>query len=50
VYSDSLSKAVAVEGTIKASVFVKSTVERNRFGSERRRCNVAAALLPCSAR
>ena len=50
VNRESLSKADAVEATIRARVFVNRTVERNRFGSARRRCSVAAALLPCSAR
>ena len=48
--SESLSRAVAVEATIRASVFMKSTVDRKRFGSARNRARVAAALLPCSAR
>src|ERR1700704_1591633 len=50
VNSDSLSSAVAVEATMRASVLTNSTVERNRFGSARRRCRMAADLLPCSAR
>src|ERR1700682_5853390 len=48
--TDSLNSAVAVEATIRASVLTNSTVDRNRFGSARRRCKMAADLLPCSAR
>src|SRR6266487_868972 len=47
---ESVISAVAVEATIRANVFVNKTVDRNRFGSERRRCRIAAAGLPCSAR
>src|SRR3984893_6645441 len=50
VNSDSLSRAVAVEATMRASVLMNSTVDRNRFGSARSRCRMPAALLPCSAR
>src|SRR6202165_423986 len=50
VNSDSLSRAVAVEATMRARVLMNSTVERKRFGSARKRCRMPAALLPCSAR
>src|SRR6202521_2925761 len=50
VNSDSLSRAVAVEATMRARVLMNSTVERKRFGSARKRCKMPAALLPCSAR
>ena len=47
---ESLNNAVEVEATIKASVLVNSTVDKNRLGSARSLCRICAAWLPCSAR
>src|SRR5260370_522448 len=47
---ESLISAVAVEATMSASVLVNRTVDRNRLGSARSRCRMAAAWLTCSAR
>src|SRR5665213_2067761 len=48
--SESVRSVVEVEATISASVLLKRTVERYRFGSALRCCRMPAALLPCSAR